>query len=90
MPSPKLVLAPDAVVAPVPPPRIETVPESVIVPELVIGPFSKTRPATVEDMSTLRTVPAPTFDQTGELVPSETRICPGEPTGVNANCEPVE
>ena len=57
--APKLVRAPPAVVAPVPPLATASVPASVIVPEPVIGPPEVVRPVVPPDTSTEVTVPTP-------------------------------
>jgi hypothetical protein len=58
-PSCKLFLAPDAVLAPVPPLLMASVPDIVITPAAVTGPPVKTTPLSVLLTSMLVTVPAP-------------------------------
>ena len=53
----RLVMAAAAVVAPVPPLSISSVPPSVIVPEPVTGPPEVVRPVVPPDTPTLVTVP---------------------------------
>jgi hypothetical protein len=73
-PSCKLVLAPDAVLAPVPPLLIASVPDMVITPPAVMGPPLKTTPETVLLTSTLVTVPAPVkVNQVGAPAPLEAK-----------------
>jgi hypothetical protein len=69
-PRPKLVLAPDAELAPVPPLLMASVPDIVITPAAVTGPPVNTTPLSVLLTSMLVTVPAPVIVcQLGALVP---------------------
>lgn len=55
MPRPRFVLAPESVVAPVPPFAIPRVPASVRVPLVVIGPPEKDKPVVPPEAFTLET-----------------------------------
>ena len=57
--APRLVRAPDAVVAPVPPFKMFSVPARVMTPLEVTGPPEVVRPVVPPDTSTEVTVPAP-------------------------------
>ena len=60
--APRVSLAPEALVAPVPPDAIASVPLSVSVPEVVIGEPVKERPVVPPDAATEVTVPPPAVD----------------------------
>lgn len=60
--APRVSLAPEALVAPVPPFAIASVPASVSVPEVVIGEPVKERPVVPPDAATDVTVPPPAVD----------------------------
>lgn len=73
-PNCKLLRAPDAVLAPVPPLLIASVPDIVMTPPEVIGPPVKTIPEMVLLTSTVVTVPAPVkVNQVGAPVPLEAK-----------------
>lgn len=89
-PNPKLVLAPDAVLAPVPPLLMASVPDIVMTPAAVTGPPVNTTPETVLLTSMLVTVPAPvSVCQVGIPAPVDARTCPGEPTVVRSKLVPL-
>ena len=74
VPRPKLFLAPESVLAPVPPWLMASVPDITSVPAAVIGPPLKLRPLTVLLASTLVTVPCPvSVLQVGGFWPLEER-----------------
>ena len=76
-PKPKLVRASAALLAPVPPLLMASVPDIVMTPPAVIGPPLNTTPETVLLTSTLVTVPAPVIvNQVGAPVPLEASTCP--------------
>jgi len=58
----RVSLAPEALVAPVPPDAIASVPATVSVPLVVIGEPVKERPVVTTDAATDVTVPAPAVD----------------------------
>ena len=60
--APRVSLAPEALVAPVPPCAIASVPPTVSVPDVVIGEPVKVSPVVPPDAATDVTVPAPAVD----------------------------
>ena len=60
--APRVSLAPEALVAPVPPDAIASVPASVSVPVVVMGEPVKERPVVPPDAATEVTVPPPAVD----------------------------
>ena len=78
-----------AVVCPVPPLVIASVPANVIVPEPVIGPPETVSPVVPPDTSTLVTVPVVGVDQVGTPAPALVNTWPTAPMAVKSYAVPV-
>lgn len=78
-----------AVVCPVPPLAIASVPANVSTPELVTGPPETVSPVVPPETSTLLTVPAPAEVQVGAPAPLLVNTWPAVPTAVKPYAVPV-